>query len=58
MSEQPPLALEASAIASEGSVRSYDPMTRHDDPDRIRSVGETNGSDSLRASDSFGETAV
>jgi hypothetical protein len=56
--QQPALALNAAAVAGEGAVRTNDPVTRNDDCDRIRSVGESDGADCRGAADALGEFTV
>jgi len=41
--QQPALAVESAAVAGQLSIRSDHSMARHHDPDRVGTVGETNG---------------
>ena len=58
MFQQPPLAFQTSAVTGQRSVGSDDSMTRHDDPNRIGTICETNSSHSFRASDLLGKLSV
>ena len=41
-----------------GSVRADDPVTRHDHRDRVRGARRSDGSHSLRMTDSFRDVAI
>ena len=50
MSEQPPFAVDATAIARKACIRADDPMARNHDGDRVGAVGEADGASGVRAS--------
>ncbi len=58
MFQQPPLAFQTSAVTGQRSVRSDDAMTRHDNPNRIETIRETDGSHSFGPSDLLGKLSV
>ena len=56
--KKPGLAFHTAAIAGERTVGSDDSMARHHNTDRIRTVGQADGSDSSRPADLLGKVRI
>jgi len=56
--EEPAFALDASAISSERSVRSYDAVTRNYDGDGVVAVGCADGPDCVGMTDAASEFSI
>jgi len=56
--EQPALALDAAAVAGETAVGADDAMARHDDPDRVVTVRESNRARCVRRTDATRQFAI
>src|SRR5438876_9417342 len=58
MAKQPLLGRQATCVAGQAAVAADHAMTRHDDRDRVASVGHADGPDRAWVADALGNLAV
>ena len=58
MSEQPPFAVDATAIARKACIRADDAMARNHDGNRVGAVGKADGASRVRASQLSRQRAI